>query len=153
MTDENSRTRAVVLSLLAVTAVSAGVMVEAEANYADVALSEDATARVTDVTQDESGLEFRLAATNPLNHPVRIEYVRLQIADGNRSVGVSVPFNGHVSIPSGADAETVEAFVIERRYERLSPIDTSLTVSGHLEVTVYNSYRLTIPINESEVEL
>lgn len=151
MTDGTSRV--VVLSLLAITAVSAGVLFEAEANYADVVLSEGATAQVTEVTREESGLEFRVAVTNTLDHPVRVEHVRLEIAEGTESVGVNVPFNGFVSVPPGADGETVDAFVIERRYERLSPIEESLTVSGYVQVTVYNSYQVTIPITESEVEL
>lgn len=153
MTDGNSHVRAVVLSLLAIMAVSAGVVFEAEANYAAITLSDDATAHVTEVTKDESGLEFQLTVTNPLNHPVRIEYVRLEIDDGNESVGVNVPFNGYESVPPGDDVEIVDAFVIERRYERLSPIDGPLTVNGYLEVTIYNGYQFKIPIDESEVEL
>jgi hypothetical protein len=149
----NSRVRAVVLSLLVVTVVSTGVVFEAGVNYADITRSEDATARVTEVTEHESGLEFRVEVTNPLDHPIRIEYVRLEIADTDESVGVSVPFNEHASIPPSGDAETVDAFVIERRYEPIAPLGESLAVSGHLEVRAYNDYQFRIPITESEVDV
>lgn len=149
----NSHVRAVVLSLLVITVVSTGVVLEAGANYADILDSDNATAHVTGVTEHESGLEFRVEVTNPLDHPIRIEYVRLEIADGDESVGVSVPFNEHASVPPSEDAETVDAFVIERRYESLAPLGESLTVSGHLEVRVYNDYQFGISITESEVDV
>lgn len=147
------RVRVVVLSLLTITAVSTGVVFEAGTNYADIVRSEDTTAHVAAVTEHESGLEFRVAVTNPLDHPIRIEYIRLEITDADESVGVSVPFNEYESIPPGEDAGTVDAFVIERRYEPLAPLGESLTVSGHLEVRAYNEYQFTIRISESEVEL
>lgn len=153
MTDQSTYARTVVLSLLALTVLTTGVMVEAEANYADVVRSQETAAQVTDVTEVESGLEFQLAVTNPLDSEIRIEYVRLEIADSNGSVGVSVPFNGYTSIPPNKDVETVDVFVSERRYERLLPLGEPLTVRGYLEVTAYNGYQFQIPIAESEVEL
>lgn len=146
-----SRSSTVVISLLLVALLSGGVLAEVETNYASVVRSDESTARVTEAEQSEDGILFRIDVENQLDHPVRIDYVRLNITEGNRSVLVSVPFGERVSVPPGGD--TIEAFVSARRYERLSPIEDPLTVKGYIVVRVFTDHMFTITLTESEVEL
>lgn len=147
--DSRGRTRVVPLSLLVLVALSGGVILEAELNYANFVRSPGSSAQVTGVEELPEGLSFTVDVENNLRQPVRIEYVRLEITDGETTQSVSIPYGGHTSVPP--DGGTVEAFVAERRYDQLSPLGDSLTVTGYLVVTVYNGHQFTIQITDSEV--
>jgi hypothetical protein len=137
-------------SLLLCVVLSAGVLAAVETNYSTAVRSDESTARVTAVDHDEEGLVFRLEVENHLNRPVRVDYVRLDITEGDRSVVVSVPFGGRVAVPPTGG--TVDAFVSARRHARLSPIEGTITVQGYVAVTAYQNHRFTITVVESEVE-
>lgn len=146
-----SQSSVVVISLLLVALLSGGVLAEVETNYATMVQSDESTAWVTEAEQSEDGILFQIAVENHLNHPIRIDYVRLNITEKNRSVLVSVPFGERASVsPKGG---TIEAFVSARRHERLSPIEKPLNINGYIVVRVFNNHKFIITVTESKVEL
>lgn len=139
----------VVGSLFFILIISGGVIVEAENNYTTVAQSDDSTAKIIEVTQTQDGLLFQLEVENRLNRPIRVDYVRLSIMKGSRSVLVSVPFGENISVDPGT--ATIDVFVPERRYERLSPVEDNITASGYVIGYVFNDHRTRIDLESSEV--
>jgi len=142
--------RLALASLLLLAIVSAVVLAEVEGNYAATVRSEDATAQVTAVDPGPDGLLFTIGVENPLDDPIRVDYVRLRLSEGGDSVVVSVPFGERESVPPGR--HPIEAFVSERRHDSLSPIEGTITVRGYVAVAVYNGHEFTVSIAESEVE-
>lgn len=140
--------RLAVASLVVLAAVSLGVVVEAERNYATVAAADDSTAAVDRVAVDED-VTVTVRVYNSMRRPLRVEYATVDLSHAEGGGGSSTPYGGRRTLPPGNGTLTVT--VPARLVDGSLSAGDSLTVGGVVAVRVYNGYRFEIPIDAREV--
>ncbi|MFB6300523.1 MAG: hypothetical protein ABEH65_09705 [Halobacteriales archaeon] len=144
--DRTSRILFVLLLLLVAT--TAAVVAEAEMNYASSVKADQAVATVSDTRRTNGGLQVRLQIENPLNRPLRIQYVSLSISDGDDLATVGIPYTLRDSLPPGTSQLTVAA---GPRYLQSVSLNGTIWIKGHIAVEVYNDFDFNVQIRRTEI--
>lgn len=142
--------RLVVVSLVALTLVSVGVVAEAERNYATVTALDRSTASVVDVTLEER-VVVRLRVHNSMSRPIRVDYVTISLSSDDAGGLASTPYNEHRELPPGEGR--ISGVVPLRQVDGELAEGDRVTVGGSVAVHVYNAYEFEIPIEPTEVTL
>lgn len=140
--------RILFVSLLLLVVMTAAIVAEAEMNYATSTKADQAVATVTDTRRTNGGLQVRLKVENPLNRPLQIRYVSLDISDGEDLATIGIPYTLRDSLPPGTSRLTVAA---EPRYLRSVSLNGTIWIKGHIAVEVYNDFEFKVNIRRTEI--
>lgn len=143
------RNRLVFVSLLLVTALSLGVVADAEANYRAVTTADETVATPVDASLTEDGVAVTVRVYNSMNKPLRVDFVRLVLVRPDGTDQVSIPFGERRSLPPGN--ATLTAGVPGRQIAGELSRGDRVRVRGYVAVAVFNGYEFEVPIREREV--